>query len=124
LGFDPNTEAIYALAASAPGDEKPVSTRAAVWLAIEALPLFPVVPVKGRLHTRGFDLKGTTFRWPIWNGELAVDALRAALGLSDLFDVDVPAERLAHLAIRALMQAERVTIGQGYGQFRPARRIR
>jgi hypothetical protein len=61
LGLDPNTEPVYALEASKPGDDTPVSTRAAVWLAIEAMPLFSVVPVKGRLQTRGFDAKATRF---------------------------------------------------------------
>jgi hypothetical protein len=124
LGFDPNTEAVYALVASAPGDEKPVSTRAAVWLAIEAMPLFSVVPVKGRLHTRGFDLRATRFRWPIWNGTLTADAVRTAVGLAEVVDQEVSIERLDQLAIRAVMEVERVTIGQGYGQLRPALRVR
>jgi hypothetical protein len=33
-------------------------------------------------------------------------------------------DSLDHLAIRAVMEAERVTIGQGYGQLRPAYRVR
>ena len=122
LGFDPNTEAVYALVALAPGGEKPVSTRAAVWLAIETLPLFPAHPTKGRLHTRGFDLRATAFRWPIWDGALAVDGIRTALGVPRLFDKDAPSES-PNRPVRAVFESERVTIGQGYGQFRPAVRV-
>ena len=124
LGLDPNTEAIYALEASAPGDGKPVSTRAGVWLAIEAMPMFSVVPVKGRLHTRAFDRPATTFRWPIWDEVLTIDGIRTALGLAELFDPKVTTKMLDRFAIRAIMESERVTIGQGYGQLRPASRVR
>jgi hypothetical protein len=124
MGFDPAREAVYALTATAPTSTGPRSTRAAVWLAIEAVPLFPVLPVSGRLHTRGFDRRATTFRWPIWNEALAVDAVRTALGLAEVIDEEVAPERLDQLAIRAVMQSERVTIGQGYGQLRPAVRVR
>lgn len=124
LGIDPSTEAVYALVASAPGDEKPVSTRAAVWLAIEAIPLFPVLPIKGRLHTRAFDLRATTFRWPIWKGALSTDAVRTAIGVPELFDDTAPLGALQQLAIRAVLESERVTIGQGYGQLRPAIKVR
>lgn len=123
LGFDPNSEAVYALVASAPGDEKPVSTRAAVWLAIEALPLFPVAPSKGRLHTRGFDLRATGFRWPIWNGLLTTDAVRTALALAEVVDPKITGERLGRVGFRAVMESERFTSTQGYGQLRPASRV-
>lgn len=100
------------------------STRAAVWLAIEAFPLFPVLPVRGRLHTRAFDRRATKFRWPIWDGTLTTEAIRTALGVPEVFDDDAPVEALRRLAIRAVLESERVTIGQGYGQLRPAVRVR
>lgn len=123
MGFDPAREAVYALTATAPTSTGPRSTRAAVWLAVEAIPFFPVVPISGRLRTRGFDWRATTFRWPIWNGTLTADAVRTAIGLADVVDEEVAPERLNQLAIRAVMQSERVTIGQGYGQLRPAVRV-
>lgn len=124
MGFDPTREAVYALTATAPTSAGPRSTRAAVWLAIEALPLFPVLPVKGRLHTRAFDLRATKFRWPIWDGALSTDAIRTALGVPELFDDHAPVGALQRLAFRGVMESERVTIGQGYGQLRPAVRVR
>lgn len=89
LGYDPTTEAIHALSDAAPADAKPWSTRTAVWLAVEALPLFPCFPVAGRLHTRCFDKFGTRFRWPFWNAPLSLPAIRTLLGLPALFAPDM-----------------------------------
>ncbi len=126
MGLDPAREAVYAVTATAPTTTGPRSTRAAVWLAIEAIPLFPVVPLSRALHTRGFNRHDriTTFRWPIWNGALTIDAVRTAIGLPEVVEQEVATERLDQLAIRAIMEAERVTIGQGYGQMRPGFRVR
>lgn len=124
MGFDPTREAVYALTATAPTSAGPRSTRAAVWLAIEALPLFPVLPVRQSLHTRAFNPRATKFRWPIWDGALSTPAIRTALGVPELFDDEASPGALQRLAIRAVMESERVTIGQGYGQLRPAIRIR
>jgi hypothetical protein len=123
LGFDPTTEAIYALTAAAPTDTGPRSTRAAVWLAVEALPLFPCFPVTGRLHTRGFIESGTRFRWPVWNVPLSLSAIRMVLGLPELFAPEPSPITLGSYGICALFEAERVTIGKGYGQFRPGIRV-
>ncbi len=123
LGYDPTTEAIYALCDAAPADAKAWSTRAAVWLAVEALPLFPCFPVAGRLHTRGFDKSGTRFRWPVWNAPLSLSAIRTVLGLPALAAAEPSPITLGAYGICAVFEAERVTIGKGYGQFRPGIRI-
>lgn len=123
LGLDPTTEAIYALTAAAPTDTGPRSTRAAVWLAIEALPLFPCFPVAGRLHTRGFIKSGARFRWPVWNAPLSLSAIRTVVGLPVLFAPEPSPITLASYGICAVFEAERVTIGKGYGQFRPGIRV-
>lgn len=125
MGLDPAREAVYALTATAPTKTGARSTRAAVWLAVEALPLFPVAPIRGRLHTRGFGRRDetTTFRWPLWDRALSVDAVRTAVGVPGIVDDHSP-EGLSALGIRAVMESERITIGQGYGQLRPAVRVR
>lgn len=120
MGFDPNREAVYALSASAPTDVGARCTRAAVWLAVEAIPFFPCVPYPPRLWTRGFDRRATRFRWPIWDGELSINGVRTVLGI-DLDDKKLGQAR--PFGIRAVMQSDRITIGQGYGQFRPAVRV-
>jgi hypothetical protein len=55
LGWDPDGERQHAYEAHAPDKSPPVRVRAAVWLAFEALPLFPTAAVAGRLHVGGFD---------------------------------------------------------------------
>jgi hypothetical protein len=123
MGYDPTREAVYALVATAPTAIGPRSTRAAVWLAVEALPLFPSLPVGVRLQTRGFDRRTTAFRWAVWDGGLSVDAVRTLLGNREVSQSDPVAGRLRRFGIRALMESARVTIGQGYGQLRPAVRV-
>jgi hypothetical protein len=123
LGYDPATEAIYALSDAAPADAKPWSTRAAVWLAVEAIPLFPCFPVSGRLHTRCFDKSGRRFRWPVWNAPLSLSAIRTLLGLPALSAPELSPIALGSCGISAVFEAERVTIGKGYGQFRPGIRV-
>ncbi len=117
LGLDPNTEAIYALAATAPGDEKPVCTRAAVWLAIEAMPLIPCVPSGRRLHTRGFDPKATSLRWPVWNSMLTVAAVRTLLGVRALRTAPT-GEETRTLGVRSVMESAVFRSVRGYGQLR------
>jgi hypothetical protein len=123
LGFDPTTEAIYALTAAAPTDTGPRSTRAAVWLAVEAIPLFPCFPVAGRLQTRGFIESGTKFRWPVWTAPLTLPEIRTLVGLPALFAPDPSPTTLRSYGVSAVFAAERVTIGKGYGQFRPGIRV-
>jgi hypothetical protein len=123
LGYDPITEAIYSLTAAAPTDTGPRSTRAAVWLAVEALPLFPCFPVARRLHTRGFDQTASRFRWPAWKQPVGLPAVRTLLGLQDLYATKLEPARLRAYGITAVFGCDRVTIGKGYGQLRPGRRL-
>lgn len=123
MGFDAAREAVYALVADAPGPAGPRSTRAAVWLAVEGLSLFPSLPAGGRLHTRGFDPRATAFRWPVWDGLLRLGAVRTLVGGREVVQPKPEARRLRQLGIRAVMESARVTIGQGYGQLRPAVRV-
>jgi hypothetical protein len=125
LGYDPATEAIYALTAAAPTDTGPRSTRAPVWLAVEAIPLYPCFPKARRLHTRGFDRRVSRFRWPIWECPLSLDAIRTLLGLAAVYGTgaDFSPRSLREYGIAAVFECDRVTIGKGYGQFRSAAMI-
>lgn len=81
LGWDPNTQRIHALRNKAPtNDTAGRSVAAAVFLATQALPLFPCFARGGRLMTTGFYRDGDDqewFEWPIWRAPLAIDALRS-----------------------------------------------
>ncbi|HXG10879.1 MAG TPA: hypothetical protein VNK04_14060 [Gemmataceae bacterium] len=120
LGWDPSTEALHALSAIAPTDAGPKSVRAAVWLAVEALPLFPCFPVAGRLHTRGFSRTADEFRWPIWQEPISLDALRSLFGLRDLYQTPPRSKSLCSRGIVCLYASVRETDANGRGIFRPA----
>ncbi len=118
LGWDHGTEALYALSAIAPTDAGPKSVRAAVWLAIEALPFFPCFPVAGRLRTRGFNRQGDEFRWPIWRDPITLDVLRSLLGLSELYEDHLPSAALRARGIERVYLSARPTDANGRGVFR------
>jgi hypothetical protein len=86
LGWDPQTEALYALESGSPSGLGARSAPAAVWFAFESLPLFPTVPIVNSLGdvalaTTGFAMKGRNaeFRWPIWQSPVLLDDLKVLL---------------------------------------------
>ncbi len=88
LGWDAESYYVAALRGQATPDLTP--PRAAIWLAAEALPLFPCVAItRGRMQTRGFDTKGDVFRWPIWREPLSLRAVQTALGLPALYEKSI-----------------------------------
>ncbi len=82
LGWDPQAQRLHALRNKAPtNDAQGLSVRAAVFLASQALPLFPCFAVAGKLRTTGFYReKGEDwFSWPIWRDPISLDTLRSLL---------------------------------------------
>ncbi len=82
LGWDPNVQRLHALRNMAPGpDTKRRSVCAAVFLATQALPLFPCFAVGSRLRTTGFhrDDDEDWFSWPVWSEAISLDTLRSLL---------------------------------------------
>lgn len=122
LGWDPNTERLYALRDQKPGEEKPQSVSAAVWLASQALPLFPTVLVGDRLKTTGFvnrKNEGFSFYWPIWEPQIAIDTLKSLLASKALIDNKEQASLVA-CGVKAVYRSKRNEFGQGYAVFLPA----
>lgn len=121
LGWDPVTEALHALSAIAPTVAGPRSVRAAVWLAAEALPLFPCFAITGRrLHTRGFNRTTDEFSWPLWYDRgCTIDALRSILALP-LSDDQPPFALLQAYGIERVYRSSRSRDDHGRGQFRSA----
>lgn len=80
LGWDPSTMKLGAFTYKAPTGMPNAGVRAAVWLAIESLPLFPCF-YDGKLRTRGFRSRGRTdwFHWPVWECPISLDVLRTLL---------------------------------------------
>lgn len=82
LGWDPQTQRLHALRNKLPEKDKSNrSVRAAVFLAIQSLRLFPCFVRGGKLHTTGFYRDGNEdwFSWPIWRVPVSLDTLRSLL---------------------------------------------
>ena len=55
----------------APTSMEKAGVRAAVWLAMESIPLFPCFCKSGRFAVRGFQVEPRNrwwFQWPLWSG--------------------------------------------------------
>lgn len=124
LGWDPTNEPVHALGAYDPsGDGKQTSVRELVYLAAEALSLFPVFARFGRLRTTGFhpdERRRSWFHWPIWDPELTIRSVRSLLQLRELAHPSENASQLQTRGIRAIYRSRRHEFGKGYGIFRPA----
>ncbi len=82
LGWDPHTQRLHALRHKVPEQDKAKrSVRAAVFLATQALPLFPCFAVSSQLRTTAFhqDDGDDWFSWPIWARPVSLDTLRSLL---------------------------------------------
>lgn len=124
LGWDPTNEPVHALGAYDPsGDGKQTSVRELVYLAAEALSLFPVFARFGRLRTTGFhpdENRQSWFHWPIWEPELSLHSVRSLLQLRELAHPSENGRQLRTRGIRAVYRSRRHEFGKGYGIFRPA----
>lgn len=70
LGWDPASLMTHAHQATAPTDSATPGQPMTVWLAVESLPLHPVVPVgPRRTRTTGF-AGNSAYCWPIWDEPL------------------------------------------------------
>jgi hypothetical protein len=123
LGWDPDGERQHAYEAQSPTKTQAVRVKAAVWLAFEALPLFPTVAVAGRLHVGGFDRAHQWLSWPLWDAPLALPTVRSLLSLADLTRPSPPIERLHAMGVRCVYRSERAQNPWGYGVLRPATRV-
>jgi len=101
LGWDPATMLLGAYTDEAPTNLKKAGVRAAVWLAMEGLPLFPCCCARGRLGTRGFVRleRKQYFTWPIWRSMLTMRAAASVLGLAEL---QVPNDEVDRVGLRLM----------------------
>jgi hypothetical protein len=122
FGWDPDAERLHALQAKSPTSEKPTSVRAAVWLAVEALPLFPCAIVDGRLRTRGFSRREgrIEFSWPLWKHPLSLDVVRSVLALEEVTLAMPKLSDLRAMGVFTVFRARRASLQKGYAIFRAA----
>lgn len=113
LGWDPVTQRLHALRGKLPAqDTENRSVRAAVFLASQALPLFPCFAVGGKLQTTGFlrEKDDDWFAWPIWRDPISLDTLR--LLLAHPFNND-----LRHRGVEVVYRCRRVRTGGSEGNY-------
>lgn len=90
FGWDPSTVKLGAFTYKAPTAMANAGVRAAVWLAFESLPLFPVFARGHRQRTRAFDQgnSNTVFCWPVWTPPITLYELQSLLASAALVSDD------------------------------------
>lgn len=116
----------YALQSSDPtkSNNPPIADRGANFLAVEALPLFPVVPNRGA-EQGGFEGKGDgrSWTWPIWTHPIRLDTVRSLLAVP-LADSDAwPSANRQWIGIAAVFQSRIVMPSGRYRCFTPPRNV-
>ncbi len=127
MRWDPMDDIRYALRWDNPSGDRQRKSSGSMWganrLAIEALPLFPVVSVRHKLETRGFyePRKGRAiFSWPVWEPAIGLDCIRSLLASEEL-QMETPNRKsLAARGVMEIYRSERITQGK-YRNFTPAR---
>jgi hypothetical protein len=122
LRWDPGDDRRYALRWRQPSGDPLRTMRGANRLAVEALPMMPAAPVRGRLETTGFTQvrgRGTWWRWPIWDGRLSLDVTRSLLSLPDLQIAEFDRARLLAMGVVEVFASQRFTFGK-LRNFSPA----
>lgn len=128
LNWDASSSRNYALRATNPSSEKRGSVAAANWLAVHALPYFPVVVDAAKLHGKSSEKLITTgirggwktsvFRWPVWQ---AASTRRVT---ESLLRMDARSWTAAERSALGVFQVFRSQINRsdqgGYGSFSPA----
>ena len=117
----------YALQAIDPTNgskNPPLADVGANFLAVEALPFFPVVPDQWASQV-GFDRdeSGRCRRWPIWTHPLSADAIRSLLTLP-FGDLDEwPTVHRRAIGVSTVFQSGIVQPSGRYRCFTPARSL-
>jgi len=125
MRWDPADDRRYALRWKDPSEDKVTNVRGANRLAIEALPLFPVMPTARTLETTGFRGSRSTdtfFTWPIWTVPITLDVCRSLLALAELQRDHPDTATLALIGVHAVFRSQRITVGK-FRNFTPARQI-
>lgn len=123
LRWDPHEDRRYALRWANPSDGDGVPTmRGANRLAIEALPLFPTVPMGRHVKTTGFTRNERTdwFSWPIWGTSIGIDSVRSLLALAGIQKLEPDRPKLHARGVVEIYRSRRITNGK-YRNFLPAR---
>jgi hypothetical protein len=125
LGWDPSTMKLGAFTYKAPTGMANAGVRAAVWLALESLPLFPCfysAKYPRGLGARGFRREGRDFvlYWPVWDSEIRLETLSSLLALNfSAGDQEELQEELQARGIRSVYRSARYKPNKYLTSFRP-----
>lgn len=121
FGLDPAVERLHAFRGIQPTKEgTPPGVKAAVWLAIEALPLFPCCLEGGRFRVGGFDRDGTALYWPVWREPISLDTLRSLLAMGVHNERSFVKRLRGQNHLEVFRSTRAPTTGHGYFTLRPA----
>lgn len=111
------SERSRALLSFDPSKEKGATVVGAAWLAFQAMPLFPVVPVGRRAVTTGFTGRGKSeqFIWPVWSCPLTLFEVRVLLAQPDLLELS--ATERQRRGIAQVLRSDVIRNPQGYGNL-------
>ena len=119
MRWDPADDSRYALRWNDPSGDRERGSRGAMWganrLAIEGLPLLPVMAGKKQLESTGFQTAGrrcTFWTWPIWNMPLELDSVRSLLALKAMQDLQPDRSDLAARGVIEIYRSQRLTVGK------------
>lgn len=102
----------------------PKTMRGANCLALEALALFPVMPLRQKQATTGFRRNSSRkrqFTWPIWTTPIGLPIIRSLLALNELHKPEKPSRKtLAAMGIIEVYRSTRIPQNQYYSNFTPA----
>lgn len=113
MRWDPLDDRRYALRWNEPSGDPIRTVRGANRLAIEALPLFPVMPRGRRLETTGFSLGGsrvTYIYWPIWRCPIPLPVVRSLLADRRLSDPSKHRGPLRAIGVELVYRSQRLTV--------------
>jgi hypothetical protein len=108
-----------------PSKETVLTVRGANRVAIEALPLFPVVGDNRNVNTTGFTFpprRNPRFSFPIWDSPITLDTVRSLLAY-ELIQQEVlsgPRLHLSGLGIQVVYRCERFNAEEKFRNFTPA----
>jgi CRISPR-associated endonuclease/helicase Cas3 len=116
----------YALQSSDPtgSDNPPAADLGANFIAVEALPLFPLVPDR-KGGQAGFRGKGSDryWSWPIWTCPISLDVVRSLLAVPMTASKGWPALNRREVGISTVFQSRIVMPSGRYRCFTPARDV-
>lgn len=119
LRWDPEDDNRYALRWCDPSGDPQRQRSGAMWganrLAIEGLPLMPVMPTARQLDTTGFRTGGsraTYWTWPIWETPVALDTVRSLVALKELQDEPPDRATLRARGVVEIFRSQRLTVGK------------